>query len=450
VTTGDRPGRIVIVGAGPCGLACGRELARLGHSDWVIVERNSFAGGHASSVVDGAGFTWDLGGHVVFSHFGEFDRLVDDVMGDDLEEHERSSFVRSGDRWVPYPFQNNLRYLRREDVYDCVVGLLDAVGGSSDMDFGSWIEATFGKGIAHLFMRPYNEKIWATPLDRMSSSWIAERVSVVDARRALRNVLLAEDDLGWGPNSTFRFPSAGGTGEIYRRVAEQLGNRIEYGRELVAVDVDRHRIGFADGSETGYDALVSTMPIDQLVATAASCPDEVRAAAGALVHTGIWMVGVGYEQPLRDDRCWMYFPDPSDPFYRVTNFAKYAAANVPGGDTSRFSSFLTETSYSDSRPRDPDGLPERVVDSLAAAGLADGNVASMHVVDVPYAYPVPTRDRDRALSVIQPWLMQHGIYSRGRFGSWRYEIGNMDHAAKMGIDTARLLVQGTPEDLWRA
>jgi UDP-galactopyranose mutase len=44
--------------------------------------------------------------------------------------------------------------------------------------------------------------------------------------------------------------------------------------------------------------------------------------------------------------------------------------------------------------------------------------------------------------------MERGIYSRGRFGSWRYEIGNMDHAAKMGIDAARLLVEGRPEELW--
>jgi len=49
--------------------------------------------------------------------------------------------------------------------------------------------------------------------------------------------------------------------------------------------------------------------------------------------------------------------------------------------------------------------------------------------------------------VIQPWLMAQGIYSRGRFGSWRYENGNMDHATKMGIDLARRLTEGRPESL---
>jgi hypothetical protein len=44
--------------------------------------------------------------------------------------------------------------------------------------------------------------------------------------------------------------------------------------------------------------------------------------------------------------------------------------------------------------------------------------------------------------------MERGIYSRGRFGSWRYEIGNMDHAVKMGVDIARRLVRGDDEELW--
>ena len=65
---------IAVVGAGPCGLACGHELARLGHADWAIYEAADHAGGHASSHLDAAGFTWDEGGHVVFSHYGEIGR----------------------------------------------------------------------------------------------------------------------------------------------------------------------------------------------------------------------------------------------------------------------------------------------------------------------------------------------------------------------------------------
>jgi protoporphyrinogen oxidase len=423
----------------------------MGHSNWLVVERSACVGGHAASVVDPAGFTWDLGGHVVFSHFGEFDALLDEVMGDDVNEHERSSFIRLGDRWIPYPFQNNLRYLGRELADICLAGLRDAPGGDPDMDFATWIEATFGPGITTHFMRPYNEKVWATPLDGMSAKWIADRISVVDFRRARENVVEGRDDVGWGPNNMFKFPRSGGTGEIYRRLAARFPDRIAFGRELEEVDVAAKTARFSDGAVEEFDALVSTIPLDRLVTAVRSCPSDVRAAATALEHNGFVMVGVGYEAPLEDDRSWMYFPEGRTPFYRATNFAKYARANVPGGDADRYCSYLTETSYSAHSARPGNELQRLVPEALEANGLVRTGtpIASIHTVDLEYAYPIPTRDLDATLAAIQPWLMNHDVYSRGRFGSWRYEMGNMDHAVKMGIDVARLLVEARPEELWQ-
>ena len=448
----DTP-RILIIGAGPCGLGCARELERLGHHNWLLCERWDYVGGHASSHVDPHGFLWDEGGHVVFSHYGEFDRLLEEVMGDDVYHHERSSYIRFDDRWVPYPFQNNLRHLPPEVAYECILGLIEAPGGNPMMDFATWMAATFGEGITHHFMRPYNFKVWATPPERMASHWIGERVSVVDYRGALRTIVFGEDDVAWGPNNLFMFPAEGGTGEIYRRLALRLEDRVSYNRNLVELDSEEKVVTFADGSEERYDFLVSTMPVDLLVKALRHCPDNVMAAANDLEHNGVYIVGIGYETPLKDDKSWLYFPQQNAPFYRATNFAKYSPAHVPGSDVSRYSAYMTETSYSDYKPESRSDVEDRVVAGLKASGLvpeqvAERAVVSVHTIDAEYAYPVPTLERDGALAVIQPWLMENGIYSRGRFGSWRYEIGNMDHAVKMGIDAARRIVVDEPEEVW--
>src|SRR5437588_1349870 len=320
--------RIVIIGAGPCGLACARELGRLQHDDWIVLERAAHPGGLASSVVDAAGFTWDLGGHVVFSHFGEFDALLHEAMNGDIWEHDRSSYIRFGSRWVPYPFQNNLRHLPEEVVSECLEGLAKAPGGTSGMDFATWMRSVFGDGITRHFMEPYNSKVWATHPAEMSATWIAERVPVIDYERVVANIRERRDDVGWGPNNQFVFPAFGGTGEIYRRVAGPLRARIEYRAEVVAVDPRERVVRMADGSEHGFDALVSTVPLDRLVSTLTTCPTELRAAASRLRHNGVYMVGVGYVAPLTDHKSWMYFPQQDVPFYRANNFAKYAASNV--------------------------------------------------------------------------------------------------------------------------
>jgi UDP-galactopyranose mutase len=387
---------------------------------------------------------------VVFSHYGEFDTLLAEVMGDEIWRHDRSSYIRFDDRWVPYPFQNNLRHLPPEVVQECLEGLAAAPGATPDLDFATWMEGMFGAGITRHFMRPYNFKVWATHASEMSARWIGERVSVVDYERMATNVREGRDDVAWGPNNTFVFPSVGATGEIYRRAAMPLADRVHYGVEVVAVDAARRRLRLSDGSEHGYDALVSTMPLDRLVGIVEDAPDVLCHAASDLRHNSVYMVGVGYEAPLADDKSWMYFPQDTTPFYRATNFAKYAAANVPGGDTGRYCAYMTETSFSDVKHEPRAGLEERVEAGLRAAGVIEGRppVASVHVEEIDYAYPVPTLRRDSALEVIQPWLAERGIFSRGRFGSWRYEIGNMDHAVKMGIDVAARIVAGEREELF--
>jgi len=61
---------------------------------------------------------------------------------------------------------------------------------------------------------------------------------------------------------------------------------------------------------------------------------------------------------------------------------------------------------------------------------------------------VPTVGRDEALGTVQPWLRSRAIYSRGRFGAWLYEIGNMDHSAMQGVELVNRVLLQEPETVW--
>ncbi|MDB5059934.1 MAG: amine oxidase, partial [Chloroflexi bacterium] len=146
---------IVILGAGPTGLGVAHRLAEVGHSNWELYERSDHVGGLASSYRDPHGFIWDHGGHVMFSHYQYFDELVEKVLRGDYDQHLREAWVWIHGRFVPYPFQNNIHRLPKDVFLDCVMGIVEAQKQTQPRaNFGEWIQAIFGEGIAQHFMLP--------------------------------------------------------------------------------------------------------------------------------------------------------------------------------------------------------------------------------------------------------------------------------------------------------
>jgi len=458
--------RIVIIGAGPTGLGAGYRLKELGHTNFAIYDRHPYVGGLSHSFTDDKGFTWDIGGHVMFSHYTYYDQCFEKLMGSDFTLNNRESWVRMFDRWVPYPFQNNVRYLPKEAAFECIAGLIKAQGGKGKVpspaaarNFGEFIDAVFGEGIAKHFMRPYNFKVWAYPPEMMNKQWIGERVAVIDVERALKNVMLGLDDFGWGPNNQFKFPLKGGTGEFYRRFGPVLGltedgretqrSHIKLSRTVVSIDVDARVVTFNTGEQVPYDTLISTMPLDVLCreVLVGNVPDSIRAAAGRLLHSGGHMVGIGIKRPCPSTKSWMYFPEANCPFYRVTYLSNYSPFMTP--DKDRYYSLLCETSTSDVKPVDASRIVEDTIEGLINAGLITREetkdiVSTWHYY-ADYSYPTPSVERDEVLSVLIPWLEARGIYSRGRFGMWKYEVANTDHTLMQGVECVNRLLLGEPE-----
>ena len=441
--------KYVIIGAGPTGLGAANRLLELGERDFVILERNAHAGGLAASFRDSAGFTWDIGGHVVFSRYEYFNRLLDDLLGEERLEHQRIARVRMADTWVPYPFQNNIRHLPKDLVWECVQGLLQ--DRSPELaTFRDWILYVFGPGIARLFMLPYNFKVWATPPELMQYSWIGERVSVVDLEGVLKNLILGLDDSGWGPNNTFRFPLHGGTGDIFNRLAARVHGHLRLNASVVRVEVERKCVDLADGQRVEWECLLNTGPLDRLVRDwIRPASDVLHHAVAGLEHNSVFVSGVGVEGVRPDPTCWMYFPESNCPFYRVTNFHNYSPNNV--AEPGQQMGFMSEVSSSRHKPEHLGSMQERVIGGLQATTLMrpDDAIVSTWEMSVEYGYPVPTLGRDSALAVLQPWLEARRVYSRGRFGGWKYEVANMDHSVMQGVEWAERMVLGREERTYR-
>lgn len=76
---------------------------------------------------------------------------------------------------------------------------------------------------------------------------------------------------------------------------------------------------------------------------------------------------------------------------------------------------------------------------------AGDEVVSLFHRRLEHGYPTPTLGRDAALGEALPWLRAHGVWSRGRFGSYKYEVANQDHSLMLGVEAADSMLFGTAE-----
>jgi protoporphyrinogen oxidase len=443
--------RFLILGAGPTGLGAAHRLEELGCHDWLVLEAASGAGGLAASTVDEHGFTWDIGGHVLFSHYEYFDRAMDEFLGKDgWVSHERESWVWMRDRFIPYPFQNNIRRLPAADLDRCLAGLVDIArnGKVRPANFREWILATFGQGLADIFMLPYNFKVWGYLPELMNAAWVSERVAVTDIKRVLHNLVHGTDDLSWGPNNTFRFPTFGGTGAIWRACANRLPDeRKQFNATVAHVDLNRRQVTTKVGETFEYETLISTIPLRELIRLSGQSQFDSVSDRGLLFSSsnifGIGLRGVPPEH-LRT-KCWMYFPEDNCPFYRVTVFSNYSPNNVPNSD--QHWSLMAEVSESPHKPVKRESLQEDVIQGTLRTRLVHNrdDIVCTWSHRAHYGYPTPGLHRDEVLAEVLPFFEKHDVFSRGRFGLWKYEVGNQDHCFMQGVELVERLLNGRQE-----
>ena len=161
------------------GLGAAIRLHQL-NQPFLLLDHTDTPGGLAGTDTTPEGFLFDYGGHVIFSHYTYFDNVLDTALPreSDWAVHQRVSYVRMGKEWVTYPLQNNIAQLPVDQQAECLDGLIvandhrAATPNVKPVSFDDWIVRNMGTGIADVFMRPYNFKVWGVkPAEVSRALW---------------------------------------------------------------------------------------------------------------------------------------------------------------------------------------------------------------------------------------------------------------------------------------
>jgi protoporphyrinogen oxidase len=305
----------------------------------------------------------------------------------------------------------------------------------------------------------------------MQCQWLGERVAAPDLKTVTRNVVLQKTAGGWGPNATFRFPARDGTGGIWIAVAKTLpAEKTRFGKQsnVEKVDDKAKKVTLADGTVVKYKKMVNTMAVDALAELIGD--EKLISLSKELFFSSTHVIGVGIrgERPERiGDKCWLYFPEDNCPFYRATIFSNYSPHNQPeasvklstmqlasGEEPSSkdakagpYWSIMLEVSESSMKPVKESSLLADCIQGLVNTDMlkSTDEIVSTYHRRFDHGYPTPTLEREGALTQLLPELQSRGIWSRGRFGSWRYEVGNQDHSFMLGVEAVDNIVNGAVE-----
>jgi len=426
---GDRR-KIVILGGGLAGLAAGYRLKQLGEDDFVIIEREAAPGGLLRTSREG-GWEIDVLPHVFFSGDAEMIRLFHELVPESHPHRSRLGTLVEG-TYTNYPFQLNVHQLPPPLLRSCLRDYLTALrdrppGPSRARDLETHFLETFGREMTDRFFRPYNEKLWCTPLIELSTDWISRKIDAVDLDGMVRSFLGGDDERSsFGPHATFHYPAAGGIQRLAEALQERIGaEHLRMAEEIVAVDDAARTVSTARGT-LGWERLIWTLPLSG----AASLLNPALEPPPLLAYTGVTSVHVVANTLNLPEYHWIYFADSDLSIYRITRVdlldPRYASGPHP---------LIVEVAHPGGVRPDEEAVEGRVLSELLGVGILGNrrDVVHRRVFFNSPAYVVHDHRREGALRGLRR-LSSSRILTAGRFGDWAFY--NMDDTIRSGFSAA--------------
>ncbi|MDR1579089.1 MAG: FAD-dependent oxidoreductase, partial [Synergistaceae bacterium] len=347
--------RLVILGGGLAGISLAYFLQNEPDITTVdIIEKESRVGGLCRSFIHDGRFV-DIGPHIFFSKDGETLSFMLDILGDNVNSLRRSNRIIHKDRFVQYPFENDLSRLPREDCERCLKEFLD--NPYRDYEARNMLQfflKTFGQGITDLYLRPYNEKIWKFDPSFMDTQMV-ERIPRPPDEDIMRSAAGETVD-GYTHQLYFSYPKAGGTAAFIDAFAGRLNEKVKIHTSRAATSVRKENAVWrveAGGAVFEGDILVSCIPVNILAGIYEGIGQDVARRAEDLRYNNIMIAVATVSKDRAGDNFAFMTADRGVIFHRVSKLdflgEEYAR---PGTAT-----YMMEYTYRGGDPR---------------AGLSDG------------------------------------------------------------------------------
>lgn len=412
--------KTIVLGAGMTGLAAG--IA----SGLTIFEANIMPGGICSSYYvrpgettrqimppdDGEAYRFENGGgHWIFGFDRELLQFLDRFVSSKEYSRCSSVYFRNNRTYVPYPIQNNLRYMGNEIAESALAEMAAKKDSFSTMK--EWLAQNFGPTLCDLFFYPFHELYTAGLYDRIAPQDAYK--SPVDLSLAIKGASKEISQVGY--NVSFVYPIEG-LNTLAQRISDKCD--IRYNKRVVKIDPHNKELFFDDAGSILYDRLISTLPLNKTIAMSG-----IEISAEPDPYTSVLVLNIGGKRGSQcPDDHWLYIPDARPGFHRVGFYSNVDRSFLPVSSRkgNRKVGIYVEKAYpGGEKPSDDEIL--KYIDEVSHElqewdFIGDVEVADPTWIDVAYTWSWPD----------SPWkkmalekLEKYNIYQVGRYGRWAFQ-----------------------------
>ncbi|MCR5733030.1 MAG: FAD-dependent oxidoreductase [Lachnospiraceae bacterium] len=389
--------KYLILGAGPAGLSLACRLMQNGENDLLVIEKEAEGGGLCKSKdVDGSPL--DIGG----GHFLDvkkqdvLDLLFSFMDKSEWDLYERDSRIDVNGNIINSPIEANIWQMSLEDQVEYLKSIAVAgcnLGTDMPKKFVDWIYWKLGDKIADDYMIPYNKKMFGEELNALGTYWLNKLPNVSFEETLIS--CLEKKAYGTQPgHASFYYPKKYGYGELWKRMADSLSDKLILNTEITDIDLDTHTVN----GEYNADVIISTIPWRSFKSIK-GLSDVSLKGIESLKYTSVVIEYI--HENLDTKAQWIYYPDPDLSYHRILvrhNFCPDSRG------------YWTETNLTRFKSSDrPYFINE-------------------------YAYPLNTVGKEEIMSSLLKEVSGKQVYGLGRWGEWQHY--NSDVVVKLAIDMA--------------
>lgn len=398
----------LIIGGGISGLTLANYI-----TDYLIVEKDSSLGGYARThYVDD--YIWDYAGH--FFHFktDEFKSMfINSMDKNDYIIKNKNTYIYFEDKLIDYPFQMNIHELSKDKFIDCLYDLFNKQEKEVYTNFLDMLYGKFGISITEMFLKPYNEKLYATDLTKLDKDAMGRFFPYANISEIINNM---KNHSNTSYNNTFMYPKKGAQ-VIVNKLCEKVDmNKVMLNTSVTSIDLNKKEVTLSTKEVISYNNLINTIPFNKFLSLLNI--QEYTNFSNELSYNKVLVFNLGFDKKSTyNNTDWIYFPDKNINFYRAGFYDNILS-------TDKLSMYI-EIGYSKESVIDESTINKELsltLDNLKKCKIIDDifKLVKYESIIMDPAYVHIDTLHDKLVKEIINDLETKNVYSVGRYGSWTY------------------------------